>query len=577
MLRVLEFVAIAALTGVASTGSAQIAKESRPTPQLVEMQAGSSVNDIIDRVIAREHEEMKIINSYRPIVETYVQVYNRKRDTTTFLTRDHYYLGQAELSDKKQFGYRSMLTKKDQYPQTGLVHEEFNPLGFVQMAYVDQAGFDKRHYAFQYVGREFLGDVRCVVFDLQPLSNAGPGRFYGRIWAEDKNDTIVRFNGVYLPVKHKGHYNSHFDSWRLNVNPDIWVPAYVFTEETDLQTRQLQIKYINDLDQLRFKAQTRFWGYDLKEPSHEQEFSDLVVEAPSRGTERTVSLEERDQSPLQSQRVWQEQAENNVLAALQKTGLLASAGEVDKALGTVVNNLEVTNNLSLDPPVRCRVLMTSTFDLFAVGHVIVISRGLLDVLPDEAALAAMLAQELGEIIVSKARPDRYAFYDIVQLQSLYALRNFSFKLNDRDLAASNQKALALLRNSPYKDNLGTAGLFLKQLQENSRVLHFLVAPHLGNRVYVASELTSPAPSLQRDNLNQVAALPLGARIKVNPWTDELELMKARPTPPLSATEKMPLELTPFMPYLTRYSKLSGDSAKVSLDRSDSASSRAPNK
>ncbi len=85
MRRVLEFVGAAALTGGAPIGSAQIAKESRPTSQLVEMQAGTSVNDIIDRVIAREHEEMKIINSYRPIVETYVQVYKRKRDTTASL------------------------------------------------------------------------------------------------------------------------------------------------------------------------------------------------------------------------------------------------------------------------------------------------------------------------------------------------------------------------------------------------------------------------------------------------------------------------------------------------------------
>jgi hypothetical protein len=85
MRRVLEFVGAAALTGGAPIGSAQIAKESRPTSQPVEMQAGACVNDIIDRVVAREHEEMKIINSYRPIVETHVQVYKRKRDTTASL------------------------------------------------------------------------------------------------------------------------------------------------------------------------------------------------------------------------------------------------------------------------------------------------------------------------------------------------------------------------------------------------------------------------------------------------------------------------------------------------------------
>jgi hypothetical protein len=472
-----------------------------------------------------------------------------------------------------------MLARKDQYPKKGFIDSSFNPLGFVQMVYVDQNGFDKEHYKFHYVGREFLGDVRCTVFDVQPLQKALPGRFSGRIWAEDKSDTIVRFNGIYLPVSHKGHYNSHFDSWRLNVQPGLWLPAYGFAEETNLRTRKLEIKYVNDLDHLRFKAQTRFWGYDLKEPRHEQEFSDLIVDTPTRVNDSAILGEERDQSPVQAQRLWQSQAENNVLSALERTGLLAPAGEVDKTLDTVVNNLEITNNLEMEPAVHCRVLTTATFDLFAVGHVIVISRGLLDVLPDEATLATMLAQALGQIIVSKSHPDQYAFYDIVQLPSLDALRHFSFKLNGREGEASSEKAMALLRNSPYKDNLASAGLFLKQFELDSRNLRALVAPHLGNRVYVASQLTSTAPPLQPGNLNQIAALPLGARIKLDPWTDEAELIKAKPTPLVSAREKMPLELTPFMPYLTRYTKQtsSEESSKVIPDRNGSPSPPGPNK
>ena len=172
------------------------------------------------------------------------------------------------------------------------------------------------------------------------------------------------------------------------------------------------------------------------------------------------------------------QAEDNVLAALQRTGLFAPAGEVDKTLNTVVNNLEITNNLDIEPHVHCRVLTTATFGVFAVGHVIVISRGLLDVLPDEAALATMLAQGLGEIIVSNSRPDQYAFYDIVQVPSLYTLRRFSFKQNTQEREASGQKAIALMRSSPYSDKLASAGLFLKQFEQDSRNLPALVAPHL---------------------------------------------------------------------------------------------------
>ncbi|MGB8522072.1 MAG: hypothetical protein WCD43_03820 [Candidatus Acidiferrales bacterium] len=577
--RFMNLFGIVVLAGIASVAAAQTVVTSSPSVhEIAATREARTQDDVIDRIIARERDEIKVINSYDPIIETYVQVYSQKRNGDRLLSRDYYYLGQAELSDRKQFGYRSMLARKDQYPKRGFVDASFNPLGFVQMVYIDQRGFDREHYRFRYVGQEFLGNVRCVVFDVQPLQKALPGRFSGRIWAEDKNDTIVRFNGIYLPVSHRGHFNSHFDSWRLNVQPGLWLPAYGFAEETDLRTTKLQIKYVNDLDHLRFKAQTRFWGYDLKEPRRQQEFSDLIVEAPTRVND-SLTVREGDQSPVQAQRQWQSQAENNVLAALERTGLLAPAGEVDKTLDTVVNNLEITNNLDIEPAVRCRVLTTATFDLFAVGHVIVISRGLIDVLPDEATLATMLAQALGQIIVSKSHPDQYAFYDIVQLPSLDALRRFSFKLNDREREASSEKAVDLLRNSPYKDNLASAGLFLKEFEQDSRNLRALVAPHLGNGVIVASQLTSAAPALQPENLNQIAALPLGARIKLDPWTDEAALIKARPTPLVSAREKMPLELTPFMPYLTRYAKQtpSEESSKVIFNENGSQSPPGPNK
>ncbi len=50
---------------------------------------------------------------------------------------------------------------------------------------------------------------------------------------------------------------------------------------------------------------------------------------------------------------------------------------------------------------------------------------------------------------------------------------------------------------------------------------------------------------------QISALPLGGRIKVDPWTDRIELIKAKPPGSISEREKMPFEVTPFMPYLTR--------------------------
>ena len=60
---------------------------------------------------------------------------------------------------------------------------------------------------------------------------------------------------------------------------------------------------------------------------------------------------------LQAQRNWDRQAEDNVVDRLERMGLIAPKGEVDKVLETVVNNLEVGNNLDIQPEIRCRVLL----------------------------------------------------------------------------------------------------------------------------------------------------------------------------------------------------------------------------
>ena len=84
----------------------------------------------------------------------------------------------------------------------------------------------------------------------------------------------------------------------------------------------------------------------------------------------------QDASPLQAEREWQQQAEDNVIERLTRAGLLAPEGDVDHILQTVVNNLEVTNNIDLPRPVRTRVLLTAPLETFSVGNTIVISRGL---------------------------------------------------------------------------------------------------------------------------------------------------------------------------------------------------------
>jgi len=226
----------------------------------------------------------------------------------------------------------------------------------------------------------------------------------------------------------------------------------------------------------------------------------------------------------------------------------------------------------VQPEVHCRVLLTGTLEMFSIGHTIVLSRGLLDVLPDEASLATMLAQELADIIVTKPSTDQWGFNDTTNVTTTEAMARFSFKDSPAQIQMANEKALELLKNSPYKDKLGSAGLFLKQLDSQSKNLPALINPHLGNRVALSAGLLSAGPTLDPTKIDQISALPVGARIKLDPWGDHVELVKAKPIPLLSAREKMPFEVTPFMPFLTRYQKpgtgISADPTKADLAKKD---------
>src|SRR5438876_3792882 len=117
----------------------------------------------------------------------------------------------------------------------------------------------------------------------------------------------------------------------------------------------------------------------------------------------------------------------------------------------------------------------------------------------------------------------------------------------------------LLKNSPYSQKLQNAGLFLKQLADRGPALSALLTAHLGNKLTdskggierMAALMTS-APALDPNKLDQIPALPLGGRVKLNPWDDHVELIKAAPVAITSARDKMPFEVTPFFPRLTRY-------------------------
>lgn len=488
----------------------------------------------LDRIISNERGLDAVMRDYSPMVETYLQRMQPDAKLGYIPTEDHYFLGRVQFEQSQEEFY---LDKRLVERMAGTFSKLYSlsPVGFSSMIFVDRNGFDRKTYQFRFMRNEFLGEIRCQVFEVIPRKDPAH-RFKGAIWVEDDGYHIVRFNGSY------GTF--HVDSWRMNLRPGVWLPSVVYSEEFDSTKPQA--------DSPHLKAQTRIWGYNLG-PRRTSEFAEIAVDP-----EAAKDLSDNpDQSPLDIQRSWQRRAEDNVIQKLEELGLVVPEGEVDQVLQTVLTNLEVTNKIVLEPEVRCRIVPTTPIEVATIGHTILISRGLLDVLPNEAALAAILAHALAHATLGHDLDSSFAFNDRMVVPSLKQLPLFDFKHSLEQESEADALGMKILANSPYKDNLAEAGLFLKALAKYGRKLPNLVKANLGeslvadNHVTFMTKVAEDAPGLDVENPQQIAALPLGSRVKLDPWAGQLRFVKARPPHIYSARDKLALEVTPFSPYLMR--------------------------
>ena len=285
---------------VAAIANVPAAAQSTLTPQ-----------QIVDRAVSREQELTRTLAGFEPLVETYIQNLESDQDLGTAPKSDKYFLGKLNLTkgltrtafrDEKGFaqGLRDSITT--------LYSVKYIPGGFAQMALID-ARFDRSRYDFEYVRREFLGEVRCLVFDVAPKVKTARGAFMGRIWVEDRDYHIVRFNGTYNNQDSGSKLYFHFDSWRQQMGPNLRLPSSIYVEESDRE-------YFFKTRKLQFKAQTRIFGYNIGRSKAQNEFTSLTVESDSVSD---VSDTAEHVSPVMSRRLWERQAEENVLQRLRRS------------------------------------------------------------------------------------------------------------------------------------------------------------------------------------------------------------------------------------------------------------------
>jgi hypothetical protein len=520
---------------------------------------------LVEKAVLQEKVLIKDIKMRTPLVETYIQ--NTKPDVKLYEvpTDDQYILsrvdfgraffdkGYAPRSEVKHGFFKGSLGAVTGLTKLlGLEKFTYSDTGFMQMMFIDPSGFDQQHYVFSFVRREFLGTVRTWVFDVHPrpdVKGVGMGRFYGRIWIEDQGSNVVRFNGTYTGPgsEDSSKFYFHFDSWRMNVQPGIWLPVAVYVEETQRTEGSKSVG---------LKAQTHFWGYSLKLPTRDSEnVSVKVDDAVDR------SADAQDVGPLQASRMWITQAENNVIDRLVEAGLVAPIekdGYENKVLDQIVVNLVVPNNLAFTDQIHTRVMLTDTVEATTVGNTILLSKGLVDSLPSEEAIASVIAMELAHIAMGHHIDTRYAFNDRLLFPDESSFQRINMYHTDHDNEEAAKTAMQYLQASMYKDRLANAGLYYAQLVDRSKELKSLNTPKLGDSLLKTDgtpwmgDLAHMAPKLNWDDLTQTAALPLGSWLKVDPWDDSVHMLDAKRYAPMNARDKMPFEVTPVFYKLQRY-------------------------
>ncbi len=562
---------LALLAGSAAPGHAapELFKKKKDVVQGKKLTPAQSA--LIDKAIVREKAVIKVVKERAPLVETYIQ--NMKPDPVMRQVpeSDEHFLGRVEFAKavigddaykagpkagEKQ-GKLSFFKNSGGFLNglTGSLHLEFNQGGFVSMLLMDSNSFDRQHYNFYFVRNDFLGNTPTAVFDVTPANGKGEkGRFFGRIWVETRDGNVVRFNGDFAGSEKDYQEFFHFDSWRTNVQPDLWLPTSFYVEESDPRSQTSTLK---------FKAINHVWGYVLKVPEKEAENTSLEVVGA-----QDVSNDAQDLSPLGAQRAFVKQAEDNVIERLFQAGLLDAPSDFDKTLEALANNILAYNNIAVSSPIRVRTLLTEPLESLAVGNTIILSKSLIDtsaVITQDGAqqmgnLNALLAFQLAHIITGHKLDTKYAFNDRLLFPDDSAFKKIPMHHTDADNTEAAKKAIELLNAKELADGQKYFGLYLQQLQARVKALKALNTPMIGDGLVKGENDTNfwlaammpKGEKLDVKNLKQQAAEPLSAFLRFDPWTDQVITLHTSFEPILSASDKMPFEVSPVYIKLSYY-------------------------
>jgi hypothetical protein len=318
----------------------------------------------------------------------------------------------------------------------------------------------------------------------------------------------------------------------------------VYIEESDPKSPQ---------GTLKFKAVNHIWGYSLKVPQSDADQTDLQVVGATDESQQSADI-----SPLQAQRQWVEQAEDNVIDRLYTAGLIDAPSDFDKILEALANNILAYNNIALDRPIKVRTLLTEPLESLSVGDTILLSKSLIDTTAVPTAdgaqqmgnLNALLAFQVAHIVLGHHIDTKYAFSDRLMFPTESAFEKLPMHHTDADNIAAAKKAVELLGVKELESGEQYFSLYLQQLQAREKGLKALTDPQIGDGLlrpdgtFWLQALVAKGPKLNNSDLKQQAAMPLSQFLRFDPWTDQVIKMNTAYEPLLSARDKLPFEITP---------------------------------
>jgi hypothetical protein len=432
---------------------------------------GMTQKQVTNLIFSQENRMIDKLSSLRPVTEAYVQSLGQQKsmgmdlsasENSESVIDDVYFLAKVNFTDdgpeeKLLVGGGSWRNKYIKINSGAL--DQVHPLGMLMMFFADLYEFDADTYSLQYQGKQNLLRTECLIFSVAPIQEHNSGKFRGQLWVDSSSFSIVRLKGVFSgPYKRFLKTFSgperffHFDSVREKTEFG-WLPSSTYFDERHVYARDGDLEF-------------HYRGYAL-------------MWEQGRQLQNTQFSIPNSAKSLSGQQKGEGEAGLRSISALESDGLLAAPGPVERHLEDIVAHLRLPESAGI-PEIHCRVLLSTPAEAFALGNTIIVSRGLLNLAPDDSVLAFLLARQLAHILLrhgTDALPQSpQSFFDDGGKKHSARLM---IRLRPEQEAAADTEAMVMLQASPYKGAGVTARAFLSRLNSGSERFRHLLRAEFG--------------------------------------------------------------------------------------------------